>query len=45
MSRLNLTIDIEEPIELPTPRDIKIAILEALEEERAIILQDPQNRV
>jgi hypothetical protein len=30
---------------LSTPRDIKIAISEALEEERAIILQDPQNRV
>jgi hypothetical protein len=45
MSRLNLTIDIEEPIELSTPRDIKKAILEALEEERAIILQNPQNRV
>jgi hypothetical protein len=41
----NLTIDIAEPIELSTPRDIKIAISEALEEERAIILQDPQNRV
>jgi hypothetical protein len=41
----NLRIDIAEPIELSTPRDIKGAISEALEEERAIILQDPQNRV
>jgi poly(A) polymerase Pap1 len=45
MPRPNLTIDIAEPIELSTPRDIRIAISEALEEERAIILQDPQNRV
>jgi hypothetical protein len=44
MSRLKLTIDIKEPIELSTLRDIKTAILEALEEERAIILQNAQNR-
>jgi hypothetical protein len=42
--RTRLTINLQHSIELSTPRNIKLAVLEALEEERAIILQEPQNR-
>jgi hypothetical protein len=42
--RTCLTINLQDPIELLTPRNIKLAVSEALDEERAIILQEPQNR-
>jgi hypothetical protein len=44
MSRSNLTVVMAEPTELPTPRDIKTAILEVLEEERTVILEVSQNK-
>jgi hypothetical protein len=42
--RTRLTINLQDPIELSTPKNIKLAVSEALEEERAIILQEPQNK-
>ena len=35
-----LRIHLEDPIELLTPRDINLAVTEALEEERIVILEE-----